>query len=283
MKLDAGADAAALRTAAGSAKETILADAKLDVGPGDRARSRQQGHRRHDQGRADSRPTSRRVLVDGFFPECAPDAEPLRKRTTGLQELGLPYVGRPGRHQAPRRVPGPATPSMLPNREPPKERKKKAGPTGLPTAILFNGGVFKANPLRERLTSVLTSWAKDAKGDAVRTLTGTDLDLRGRARRRVLRPGAARQGRPHPRRHGPGLLHRRRDRRARGAGDAAADEGAVRRPVRHGRRHRSRHARPGVRPRRRRAGRVPLPRLQRPPRKTPPAPWSKNGSRTSRN
>ena len=46
-----------------------------------------------------------KVLVDGFFPDCPPDAEPLRQKAVGLQELGLPYAGRPGRHQAPGAVP----------------------------------------------------------------------------------------------------------------------------------------------------------------------------------
>src|SRR5439155_8135923 len=32
-----------------------------------------------------------RVLVEGFFPDCPPDAQPLRQRALGLQELGLPY------------------------------------------------------------------------------------------------------------------------------------------------------------------------------------------------
>lgn len=132
-----------------------------------------------------------RVILDGFFPDCAKDAEPLRNRTTGLQELGLPYVADPAvtKHLAAFLA---RQAEHLQNREPPKGRKKKAAPTGLPTAILFNGGVFKANPLRERLTSVLTRWAKDAKGEAVRTLTGTDLDLsvaRGAAYYGLVRRG----------------------------------------------------------------------------------------------
>src|SRR5262245_22043353 len=132
-----------------------------------------------------------RVIVDGFFPDCPRTAEPLRQRTTGLQELGLPYAADPAvtKHLASFLA---RQAEHLANREPPKGRKKKAPPTGLPTAILFNGGVFKATPLRERLTSVLTKWAKEAKGDAVRTLTGTDLDLsvaRGAAYYGLIRRG----------------------------------------------------------------------------------------------
>jgi Hsp70 protein len=130
-----------------------------------------------------------KVLLDGFFPECPRNAEPARQRAGGLQELGLPYVADPAitRHLAyflSRQA------EFLANREP--KPKKKAQTTGLPTAVLFNGGVFKAAPLREQLTGVLNRWAKEAKGPAVRTLTGNDLDLavaRGAAYYGLVRRG----------------------------------------------------------------------------------------------
>src|SRR5262249_45069911 len=132
-----------------------------------------------------------RVILDGFFPDCPRNAEPVRQRTTGLQELGLPYVADPAitKHLAfflARQA------EHLATREPPKGRKKRSAPTGLPTAILFNGGVFKPGSLRERLTNVLTRWAKEAKGEPVRTLQGTDLDLsvsRGAAYYGLVRRG----------------------------------------------------------------------------------------------
>jgi hypothetical protein len=43
--------------------------------------------------------------------------------------------------------------------------------------VLFNGGVFKAAPLRSRLHEVLNQWSKTAGGGAVKELEGTDLDL----------------------------------------------------------------------------------------------------------
>jgi hypothetical protein len=42
---------------------------------------------------------------------------------------------------------------------------------------LFNGGVFKAPILRDRLLKVLNAWAKETKADPVRSLAGADLDL----------------------------------------------------------------------------------------------------------
>jgi hypothetical protein len=130
-----------------------------------------------------------KVILDGFFPECPRDAEPMRQRTTGLQELGLPYVADPAvtKHLASFLA---RQAEFLANRD--VKGKKKKAPTGLPTALLFNGGVFKAGLLRERLTTVLNKWTKDAKAEPVRTLQGTDLDLsvaRGAAYYGLVRRG----------------------------------------------------------------------------------------------
>jgi hypothetical protein len=51
------------------------------------------------------------------------------------------------------------------------KRKRKSAQ---PAVVLFNGGVFKANPLRERMLSVLSSWINPKSG--VRELQGADLD-----------------------------------------------------------------------------------------------------------
>jgi hypothetical protein len=46
-----------------------------------------------------------------------------------------------------------------------------------PTAILFNGGVFKATALKERVIEVLNDWLKADGGQPVKELQGADLDL----------------------------------------------------------------------------------------------------------
>jgi molecular chaperone DnaK (HSP70) len=114
-----------------------------------------------------------RVLIDGFFPDCPADAVPQPQRTVGLQELGLPYASDPAvtRHlayflQRNREV--------LAQRATSKRSKKK---TSQATAVLFNGGVFKAAPLRERLVGILNQWAKGGGGGAVKVLEDNDLDL----------------------------------------------------------------------------------------------------------
>jgi molecular chaperone DnaK (HSP70) len=121
------------------------------------------------------------VLVDGFFPVVPFDAEPEKGRAMGLQELGLPYAADPAvtRHL-----------STFLNRQ--ADALKKRGTQPLPNAVLYNGGVFKAVTLRERLQQTITKWSKDAKAGKVRELAGTDLDLavaRGAAYYGLVRRG----------------------------------------------------------------------------------------------
>ncbi len=80
----------------------------------------------------------RRVLVEGFFPSVAADAQPQRARS-GLVEFGLPYASDAAitRHVA-----------------------AFVARTGtVPDTLLLNGGVFHAQALVERLHSTLSGWS----------------------------------------------------------------------------------------------------------------------------
>jgi len=162
-----------LTHAARTAKEQMLADKSLASAPVTvlgKGRSVIASTIKYDLPRSEVE----KVLLDGFFPDCPRDAEPARARATGLQELGLPYVADAGvtRHLAhflTRQA------EALANREKPGGKKKK-GDAGLPTAVLFNGGVFKADPMRSRFLGVLNTWAKAAKAEPTRELSGADLD-----------------------------------------------------------------------------------------------------------
>lgn len=117
------------------------------------------------------------ALIDGFFPMVPRDSQPARGRPTGLQELGLPYVADPAitKHLAH---------FLIRQTDALRER----GGRDLPSAVLFNGGVFKSPSLRQRLLEVLNSWG----GGDVRALQGTDLDqsvARGAAYYGVVRRG----------------------------------------------------------------------------------------------
>jgi hypothetical protein len=128
------------------------------------------------------------VLVDGFFPDCPAGAEPRKQRAVGLQELGLPYAADPAvtKHLAyflSRNA------DVLAQKAASKRSKKKSSQA---TAILFNGGVFKAAALRQRLLDVLNGWTKAAGGTPLKELEGGDLDLavsRGAAYYGLVRRG----------------------------------------------------------------------------------------------
>ncbi|MEW6381285.1 MAG: Hsp70 family protein [bacterium] len=115
------------------------------------------------------------VLVEGFFPECSAEDRPRTQRAVGLQEWGLPYAADAAvtRHLA--RFLG-AQIGALENF--PQLREKNPGKKFIhPTAILFNGGVFKAGLLQERLVEILNSWIEAEGGNPLKVLPETNLDL----------------------------------------------------------------------------------------------------------
>lgn len=106
------------------------------------------------------------ALLEGFFPQVPRGTQPTSKRRVGLTEIGLPYETDPAitRHLS----------GFLGDRQ--------------PTAILFNGGVFQAERMRQRLLDVAESWFDEP----LRVLRGTDLDLavaRGAARYSLVKQG----------------------------------------------------------------------------------------------
>lgn len=87
------------------------------------------------------------LLVDGFLPECPRDARPERGPVSGFQELGLPYEADTAitRHVAA---------FLADNRN--SEDSVSSNPVR--THLLLNGGVFKAEQLRQRLRDVVSAW-----------------------------------------------------------------------------------------------------------------------------
>lgn len=81
-------------------------------------------------------------LMEGFFPEVSWESEPARSKTTGIHEMGLPFVSDAAitRHLA----------YFLR-----QHHQTLAEP---PAAILFNGGVFTPPALRERMLQVMRNW-----------------------------------------------------------------------------------------------------------------------------
>ena len=95
------------------------------------------------------------TVIEGFFPDCQLSDKPNQKRQSGFLQLGLPYATDAAitKHLA----------NFL---------QAHIAELGHPTHILFNGGVFNAPVLKERLLDVLGSW-----GTKPKELSGSNNDL----------------------------------------------------------------------------------------------------------
>ena len=121
--------------------------------------------------------TVREQLLDGFFPKVDLSEKPARRPASGFREIGLPYESDTAvtRHLA----------HFL-------TTNATADSTVRPTHILFNGGVFKAPALRDRLLEVMSQWFGKKSAPAV--LQGNqDLDFA--VARGAAYYGAAKSGR----------------------------------------------------------------------------------------
>ena len=164
----------ALTYACRSAKETLLSDASVDTVPivvPSRGSKLIGGSIRTELTRAELT----QIILEGFFPQVDAAARPAARTRAGLTQLGLPYAQDAGvtRHLAAflgRQVQALAELEgfgALPE-----------GATFLhPTAILFNGGVFKSPLLSQRVLDILNGWLAAEGAAPARLLGGADLDL----------------------------------------------------------------------------------------------------------
>ena len=151
-KLDAGQQRA-LVLAARAAKEALLSDPNLPAAPvsvlgrGSRLIG---GTLRTELSREDLE----NILLEGFFPKVDSTELPKAATRTGFMELGLPYASDAAipRHLA--------------------KFLATHGKNSTPTHVLFNGGVFKSQLLRDRLLEILAAW-----GAAPRVLQEADANL----------------------------------------------------------------------------------------------------------
>lgn len=109
-----------------------------------------------------------KVILDGFFPECAPTDHARRGARVGLTELGLPFEADPAvsRHLA----------TFLGNARSALKEAAKEHTFAHPTAIVFNGGVMKAPRLRERVLRLIDGWLASESAEPARELACGDLD-----------------------------------------------------------------------------------------------------------
>ena len=115
-------------------------------------------------------------ILEGFFPKVEAAARPAVRARAGLTQLGLPYAQDAAitRHLAAflgRQVGATSELQDFSGRQ-------SADASFLhPTAVLFNGGVFKSEILVERILGSVNDWLYLEGAPAARMLGGADLDL----------------------------------------------------------------------------------------------------------
>ena len=135
------------------------------------------------------------TILEGFFPKIDSEERPTIKRRSGLTQLGLPYAQDAAitRHLAAllaRQVGATAELDGFAQ----NVSSASAEATFLhPTAVLFNGGVFKSDVLVQRTLATLNGWLTADGAPEARLLDGADLDFavaRGAAYYGTVRQGS---------------------------------------------------------------------------------------------
>jgi len=127
-----------------------------------------------------------RYLLEGFFPAVSVNERPKVRPRAGLTQAGLPYASDAAitKHLA----------AFLARHAfaEPASGASDSTDARPPTAILFNGGVLKADILRTRVIETLNGWLEQRGSAKARVLPGEDLDLavaRGAAYYGLVRHG----------------------------------------------------------------------------------------------
>ena len=157
------------------AKEALLSDATLSTQPivvPSRGAKLIGGAVRTELTQAEVRTT----ILEGFFPAVNAAARPATRTRSGLTQLGLPYAQDAGvtRHLAALLGRQAGATAELPGFV---DTQNENASFLHPTAVLFNGGVFKSDVLMERTLDTLNQWLIDEAAPPVRTLAGADMDL----------------------------------------------------------------------------------------------------------
>ncbi len=120
-----------------------------------------------------TRESVNQVLLNGFFPQCEATTMPAQGNRVGLQELGLAYESDPA-----------VTHHLAKFLHQNNDR--------IPSAILFNGGIMKADAIRRRITNLLGAWTPGGEAGSVREIPSANFDLS--VARGAAYYGLARQG-----------------------------------------------------------------------------------------
>lgn len=88
------------------------------------------------------------LITEGFFPQCKATDRPQCNVASGFQDIGLPYEADPA-------ITRQVAAFLVDHR--PESGEGKSSVTQ-PTHVLFNGGVFRSDALRNRMTTTIGSW-----------------------------------------------------------------------------------------------------------------------------
>ncbi|HBZ07221.1 MAG TPA: nucleotide-binding protein [Massilia sp.] len=115
-------------------------------------------------------------ILDGFFPRVEASARPAVRTRAGLTQLGLPYAQDAAvtKHLAAFLARQAGATAELEG----FAGNVNADHTFLhPSAVLFNGGVFKSGILAQRVMDTINDWLYMEGAEPARMLEGADLDL----------------------------------------------------------------------------------------------------------
>jgi molecular chaperone DnaK (HSP70) len=121
------------------------------------------------------RATLEQVVLEGFFPITRADELPKQARSAGLQEFGLPYASDPvvSKHLARFLARSLTNVRASESLSALVDDARVAGDLLMPSAVLFNGGVFRSDAVRARVLELLAAW----NDREVRELEGFQPDL----------------------------------------------------------------------------------------------------------
>lgn len=116
------------------------------------------------------------TILQGFFPQVDAASRPANRARAGLTQVGLPYAQDAAitRHLAALLGRQVAATAQLQGFEASHDPEASFLH---PSAVLFNGGVFKSDILSERLMNTINSWLGTEQATPARMLAGADLDL----------------------------------------------------------------------------------------------------------
>ncbi|MBV8089524.1 MAG: Hsp70 family protein [Alphaproteobacteria bacterium] len=122
------------------------------------------------------RATLEQITLDGFFAKTRISDLPQEARRAGLQEFGLPFAADPviSKHLARFLCRSRANLEASQSLNTLAAGQAVSTEFVMPTALLFNGGVFNSGPIRNRVLELLAAWNE---GNPVRELQGMELDL----------------------------------------------------------------------------------------------------------